>query len=204
MLLALSMAAVMACVGVGYAAEYTASTENTNNSLQATYMLLKLNDNAVQNGQSATANCSFVFSDLVYHRDMTVTSSASPVIGYTSVTATSQVVKVFIEHTPSAVTPTVSTVSLNEPHTEASITLQFYTDQACTTTYGNPIVLTAQDQTLPKTLPNLNTDTEYWCKATIVISDATLDSVNDRTGDPTKHGSGTITFGVTFVAKAQG
>ena len=198
-LIALSLAMVMACVGVGYASEYSASTENTNNSLQSTFMLLKLNDNAIQQGGTATANGSFVFTDLVYHRDMVVTSTASPDISYTSVTGTSNVVKFRIEHTPSGVNPTTVTARLNEAHSEATITLRFYSDQACTTTIGNPITMTAMDQVLP----NMNTDTDYWCKATIVISDSTLNSVNDRTEILTNDGSGTITFGVTFTATAQ-
>ena len=200
MLLAISIAAIMVCVGVGYATDYSATTTNTNNSLQATYMIVELNDNAVQQGQSVTANHAFIFTDLVYHRDMAVGSSGVESREYTNCTAVSQWVKVFIDHTPDDDTlETTMQVKLNEAHSECTITLQFYTDMDCTTSYEGPITLTSSNQTLVR---KFITDTDYYCKATIVIPKATLDAVNDRTEILTNDGSGTINFGITFTVTA--
>ena len=131
---------------------------------------------------------------------MAVGSSGVESREYTNCTAVSQWVKVFIDHTPDDDTlETTMQVKLNEAHSECTITLQFYTDMDCTTSYEGPITLTSSNQTLVR---KFITDTDYYCKATIVIPKATLDAVNDRTEILTNDGSGTINFGITFTVTA--
>ena len=223
-LIALSIAAVMACVGVGYAAEYSASTSNSNNTLASTYMLLELNDNAV------TSECTFQFDDLVYYRDRTISgSTVTDVYRFTS--KDSGMVKVYINGTN--LNNPVINMSVNLTETDpldtipvtmdvdgemetvdvpvASLVLQFYeldteAQEETWVPFGDPVKLTTSPQTVSQGQSHKEFSpgpTEYRCKATITINNFALDAANNGIGDqPATGGIGTVTFGITFTATA--
>ena len=221
-LMAFSIAAIMACVGIGYAVEYSASSTNTDNTLQATYIILELNDNAV------TAESTFTFDDLVYYRDRTISGNTiTDVYRFTS--KDSDLVKVYLNGT-NLNSPVINmSVKLTEPLDTipvtmevdgemetvnvpvASLVLQFYeldTEQQEETwiPFGDPITLSTSSQTVSQGQSPKEFEpgpTEYRCKATITINDHALDVANNGIGDqPGTGGIGTVTFGITFTATA--
>ena len=160
-LLVTAMVMVTVCIGSGAAMEYSASTLNTNNSLQATYIVLELNDNGVTPQQGT-----FQFDNLVYYRDRVVTS-AGVVNTYYSTSIDSDPVKVFIRSTGDAPSGSMPlTVKLNAAVTDATIQIQFFTDQACTQPVkdgngGNVILTTAANGETNAAVVDTR---EYWAK----------------------------------------
>ena len=226
-LLVLSVAAVIGCIfGVGYASEYTATTSNTDNTLQATYMVLELNDNAV------TSECTFNFDDLVYYRDRAVIGGTISDV-YRFVSAESDMVKVWIKSTPTDEVDTTMTVRLRDPVDTlpvlgeengqpvtvyvdvATIVLQFYhyvdlteddIDNGDWVPYGDPVTMTDDDKPVstgqsPKVF---TTDTEYRCKATITLSDEALNvAIYGVDSQHPGNGTGEISFDIIFTATAE-
>ena len=181
-----SVAAVLmlTCVGVGYGLDYTATTLNSNNTLDAKYMEFKLNDQAT---------CTFEFgniagsSDLTYYRDRAADGTVTYKYNYVS----SEKMKVQLVGTGVS-GGTTAYVKLADELTGTSLSLQFYTNQACTETskYGSAIVLSDQDQQISG---GLTINTAYWCILTATVETATLAMTP----------SGTIGFDVVFYATAE-
>ena len=203
-LLVAAMVMVTVCIGAGVAKDYSASTDNSGNSLQANYIVLELNDNGVTPQQGT-----FQFDNLVYYRDRIVTSSGVVDI-YTSTSIDSDPVKVFIRSTGSAPSGNMPlTVKLNSAVNDATIKIQFFTDQACTQPY--PVPAQGQDPTIitltmtEQTVGSFAADTDYWCKISVTVITSVLDTAltpsaaEQRPGD----GKGSISFGVTFMATAE-
>lgn len=188
-IMAICVAAIMACVGAGYALEYSGSTVNSNNNLTAIYMVAELNDMAV------SADYTFDFDDITYYRDTTVTRNTVNNT-YKSATGESSMVKLYIRSTgiapvePPAVNNVDSlTVKLDDEYTDATYTMYFY--DANQTQVGTPIVLTDQPQAIIIE-GGVAMDTIYYCKVTVAIANATL-NLNPF---------GTLSLGVTFTATA--
>lgn len=222
-LIALSIAMVMACVGVGYAVEYSASTDNSNNPIETNYIILELKDNGF------TSQNTFVFDDIVYYRDRVVIGN-TVTDTFKCATGQSDMVKVYLRHTPSTdEVETVMSVKLNQSlgtiqveetgNSEpvmvnipiATLVLQFYWDDPEDGTddwveYGNPINMStiAQYVTVgdgPEAgYAIFNIDTEYMCQATITLNGEYLNQLNSDSGSGLGDGSGQIEFAMTFSA----
>lgn len=189
LLMAVSIAMVVACMcSAGYAADFSATTVNTDNNLSSNYIELELNDS------SGSAGCMFTFSDLVYMRDKTVTSNGV-VTSYKSNTATSDRANLYIDSVGESPGTASTVVRLTSAVAGATIVFQLYSDYNCTTAVGNPITLTTSDQSLG----DLTTDTDYYCKVTITLEWSVLDQAMDGVpGD----GTGSVSFGLTFTSTA--
>lgn len=190
-LLVVSIVMVATCMGAGYAAEYSASSVNSGNTLSSTYMIIEYNDNAIVSGNSGSATTygTFTFSDIVYYRDVVISSEGNST-NYKSYEKTSDPVKVFIDHHPSETVGTSMTVKLTSAVQDATLVIQYYDDQACTIVHdnGSPITLTTTDQSAGV----FDTNTEYYCKLTLTMSTSTLSTTP----------AGTVTFGISMTATA--
>lgn len=218
-LIAASIALVMACVGIGYAVEYSASTVNSNNSLHSTYIEISLE------GHSQTVMHTFVFDDLVYYRDRTVVGNTVTDV-YKSTTAESMA-SMFLWRTPADVIETTLAVKLAEPikgipsdtevddvsgepiyYDAASVTLQFYRYDSSTQSwvvYGDAISMSTAEAQVKQgdSAAIFDTNTEYYCKATVTVSNPALDASLYGIGDqPSPGGVSTVSFGVVFIATA--
>ena len=175
----------MVIVGVGYGIEYAASTYNADNTLDIVYMEFRLNDQG---------SSTFTFGEdpeqgtgpIAYYRDRAVDGT----ITYRSNTIESNTMKLNIVGVGATHVNTVATVKLAAAQTAADITMQIYTNEACTVPYGGPITLTAAESQITG---GLTTDTNYWCKLTVTVKTATLDAAP----------SGSIQFDVVFYAVAE-
>lgn len=137
-----------------------------------------MNDNAV------TEECLFVFPDVEYYTDRVIGGATE----YTHITKDSDKVKVHLNSTEQGTSILASMkVRLAEQHSEATFSLQFYTDKGCTDPHGNPIALTNTDQVVSVQF-NINTD--YYCILTATMVPSYLAS----------HPSGELVFGTVFTA----
>ena len=106
-------------------------------------------------------------------------------------------------------TKVIDGAKLNSAVNDATIKIQFFTDQACTQPY--PVPAQGQDPTIitltmtEQTVGSFAADTDYWCKISVTVITSVLDTAltpsaaEQRPGD----GKGSISFGVTFMATAE-
>lgn len=167
----------MAFVGVGYGLEYSGSSLNTDNTLNVIYMKYKLNDQDT---------CTFEFDDITYYRDRDINGHVT----YKYNTTESAKMNLWIEGTGAKNVQNIEAkVKLAEAQSTADISLQMYSDEACTTKLGSAIPLTDDYATIPDIQV---TDNVYWCKISVTLKETVLEA----------QPSDALVFDVVFYATA--
>ena len=175
--LIVGMVMIMASIGVGYAINYSATTSVSDNSLEARYIILSMDD-----GQETTS-LTFNFNSAQYYRDKVIGTTSSD--EYRISTVQSETVPIRVVGTNSG-TVTMN-ASLDSNITGATVALQFYdnTDNPI----GSSVPVNENGADIAGTF---TIGTVYYCQATITI-----------TKDLIQTDSGSFQIGMILTATVQ-
>ena len=185
MLAAVFAAACIFAVGTGYAA-YTGTTSGQSNEIPVQYVKLTLGDNSV-----ASYTNTFQFEKIPYDTKTFVDNGqVKTQYKAQSDSVSSSATAVVINETNGNGNITMK-VRLDSTYSQGTLSIQFYSDSACQTAFGDAVSLTTSDQAVANaTFPSAT----YYCKVTL-----TQNNITEWSDDVPAAPGG---FSVTFTAEA--
>ena len=195
MLLVLSFLMISVCIGVGFAEDYYSGSTSHTDDIKMTYITMDMAN------QDNPYEVPFHFENITYYRDRIIDGNGTT--GYTdtyrSHSKESDVVKFIIVSTETDDPPVASLkIRIAEMSDIETITIQFFSDPSCqeSTKITNPITLAVgtDKNVTPLNTDSLNTNTDYYCKATMTLK------LPETAGDQTNEASFTLVFTATAAS----
>lgn len=192
MLITLAVAAILSVslLGYGYASGYIGTTESASNDYHVKYVVIELDGNIAESYTNT-----FRFPAPEYYTDTVIDSNGTSMTYRIPAYSETSDPRVEIGVIGSNTTYYNLNVKLETSTMPAgsSISLRFYSDSACTVSYGDPMTLTAAGAYVSSgsTPLDMICGTSYYCKATLSVPGGTQSSMPQQ-----------ITINIRFTANA--